>query len=343
MLTVKLKLYATPDQDVVLAATMAEYISLVNDVVDYALGQGQMPKLSTSSVFAKLPTALSNQCLRDARSVYRRCCKTGIHHILRKPEAIWNNQNYRVFADHLEFPVLLDGRCKRIAVKTVIPQETYDLLNSRKLGTLRITRKNGKLIAQIAYEEIPVDIPPGNNVMGVDLGLKCPAVSVTADGKTRFYGNGRQNKTVRRRHNARRKKLGKAKKLKAIRKLHNKEQRWMKDQDHKISRAIVNEAVRCCVGIIKLESLSGIRSTARTSRKNNHSLHSWSFYRLAHYIEYKAKLAGIQVVYVDPAYTSQACPVCGNRHKAKDRLYVCPQCGFTGHRDRVGAVNILAA
>lgn len=79
--------------------------------------------------------------------------------------------------------------------------------------------------------------------MGIDLGVKCPAVAVTSNGKTKFYGNGRQNKQKRRKFAAKRKKLGKAKKLKAIKKSRNKEQRWMTDQDHKISRAIVNDAV----------------------------------------------------------------------------------------------------
>lgn len=49
----------------------------------------------------------------------------------------------------------------------------------------------------------------------------------------------------------------------------------MKDLDHKLSRKIVNEAVDHKVSIIKLERLDNIRSAARKSRKNNHSLHSW--------------------------------------------------------------------
>ncbi|MBQ7895447.1 MAG: transposase, partial [Oscillospiraceae bacterium] len=49
------------------------------------------------------------------------------------------------------------------------------------------------------------------------------------------------------------------------------------------------------------------------------------------------------VVYVDPAYTSQTCPVCGTRHKMKDRRYKCSTCGYLGHRDIVGAMNIIKA
>lgn len=76
-----------------------------------------------------------------------------------------------------------------------------------------------------------------------------------------------------------------------------------------------------------------------TKKLDHNSLHTWSFYRLAQFIEYKAKLAGIQVAYVNPAYTSQKCPVCGDTHHANDRQYTC-DCGFHIHRDLLGAMNI---
>lgn len=116
----------------------------------------------------------------------------------------------------------------------------------------------------------------------------------------------------------------------------------MKDKDHKVSRQIINFAKDNNVSEIHLESLTNIRSAARTSRKNEKNLHTWSFYRLALYIEYKANLEGIKVSYVKPEYTSQICPCCGNKNKARDRKYVC-SCGFTSHRDRVGAINIIKA
>ena len=68
-----------------------------------------------------------------------------------------------------------------------------------------------------------------------------------------------------------------------------------------------------------------------------------SFYRLMKYIEYKAKLEGIKVEYVNPEYTSQRCPGCGTLNKARDRRYICKSCGYTTHRDRLGAINIMEA
>ncbi len=92
--------------------------------------------------------------------------------------------------------------------------------------------------------------------MGIDLGLKVPAVAVTDNEKVRFFGNGRQNKYKKRKFRSERKALGKKKKLNAIRNSKDKEQRWMKDQDHKVSRAIVNFAKENKISVIRLETTS---------------------------------------------------------------------------------------
>ena len=168
-------------------------------------------------------------------------------------------------------------------------------LSCAKLGTMRIIKKQDYIMAQLVYEVEEVEMKTEGNVMGVDLGVKCPAVSHCTDGSVKFYGNGRKNKYMRRRYAYLRKKLQKSKKISAVKRINNKEQRIMKDIDHKISHDIVKTAKEHNVRVIKLERLSNIRSTTRTSRKNNHSLHNWSFYRLMQFIEYKAKRVGIAV------------------------------------------------
>ncbi|RXM74990.1 RNA-guided endonuclease TnpB family protein, partial [Clostridium tetani] len=123
----------------------------------------------------------------------------------------------------------------------------------------------------------------------------------------KFFGNGRQNKYIKRKYRSLRKKLGKAKKINKIKSINDKEQRYMKDQDHKISRGIVNFAIQNNISVIRLEKLTNIRNTAKTNRKNEKNLHTWSFYRLAQYIEYKALLEGIKIEYVNPCNTSKQC------------------------------------
>lgn len=340
-ITAQIKLVPTDEQRALILSTLREYIRCTNEIASQMFSIDDYGNFTSKNTVANLPSALKNQCCRDAKSVFRKY-KKGLVEVLprlKKPCAIWNNQNYTITEDSLSFPVW-NTKSTKITVKALITDEAFKLLTTHKLGTLRITVKNNKIIAQIAYEKREPSIIEGQ-AMGVDLGLKCPAVSYTEDGKVQFFGNGRKNKFIRRKFYTKRKKLGKNKKLNAIKKANNKEQRIMKDMDHKLSREIVNYAKSNGVSLIKLEELNNIYSSTRKSRKNERNLHNWSFYRLAHFIEYKAKLEGIEVVFVNPAYTSQVCPICGTLNKATDRHYKC-SCGFHSHRDIVGAMNICA-
>ncbi|MEM2578512.1 MAG: IS200/IS605 family accessory protein TnpB-related protein [Candidatus Bathyarchaeia archaeon] len=62
-----------------------------------------------------------------------------------------------------------------------------------------------------------------------------------------------------------------------------------------------------------MEDLKGIRRRINYTKSLNRRLHSWNFRRLQFYIEYKAKLERLPVVYVNPKHTSSLCPICGGR------------------------------
>ena len=355
------KVYPTEYQKTFIIETMTEYINTVNSLVSDAVSGHSIAKTTTADINANLPSALANQCIRDAKSVvkkhYKACHKAVLKNrslaksgsnirartpnlpILKKPCCYINNQNFKVKDNAIEFPVMIDGKSKRISVPVKLTERQKSLFSDAKFGTMRIVIKNHILVAQIVYEIAESELKTDGNIMGIDLGIKCPAVSYCSDGNVKFYGNGRRNKYMRRHYAYLRKKLQTSKKMKAVKRINGKEQRIMLDIDHKLSHDIVETAVAHNVKVIKLEQLRNIRSTTRTSRKNNHSLHNWSFYRLAQFIAYKARLAGILVEYVNPAYTSQTCPICGHIHHADDRNYIC-KCGFHIHRDLLGAMNI---
>jgi len=107
-----------------------------------------------------------------------------------------------------------------------------------------------------------------------------------------------------------RKQLQKQGKYKKVKQIKNRESRIVRDLNHKISRKIVDTA-KSINGGIKLEQLKGIRKSNKHSKSFRYSLNSWSFYQLQQMIEYKAKLLGVMISYVDPAYTSQRCSKCG--------------------------------
>lgn len=344
-MTVKLKLEPNKAQLELIKLASQEYINVINTLVDEMVKSQAPTQKTTKDIDALINSAVKNQAIRDAKSVFKKAKKTKYKTVpvLKKPIIVWNNQNYTINHESVKMPFVVNGKSQRIEIKANISDYERHLIESaNKLGTLRITRKGNKYVAQIAIER-NVKEHTSTRIMGVDLGIKIPAVCCTDERKVKFVGNGRNNKYVRRYHNQRRKKLGKAKKLNAIKKSQNKEQRWMNDKDHKTSREIVNFAIQHNVGIIRLEKLANIRKQTSKSRKNNHSLSNWSFYRLAQYIEYKANLIGIKVEYVDPKYTSQLCPKCSGRNKSKDRQYKCSHCGHLDHRDIVGAKNIINA
>lgn len=343
--TLNIRLNPSDEELQLLKSSSLAYIQTINSLVSEMVENQSPTKKTSKDIVAPLNSAVKNQAIRDAKSVFQKARKTkfSIVPVLKKPVVIWNNQNFSVTRAHISMPFIVEGRSRKLSVSAHVQERDIELLaQSVKVGTLRVTRKGTKWMAQIAIE-LPTEKDTSAKAMGVDLGIKVPAVCVTEENEVKFCGNGRMNKYVRRYHNSHRKKLGKLKKLNAIRKSQNKEQRWMKDQDHKISRSIINFAVEHKVGVIRLEQLAKIRQQTRKSRKNNHSLSNWSFYRLAQCIEYKAKLVGIKVEYVNPAYTSQHCPKCGQTHHATDRRYACSDCGYSGHRDLVGAKNIISA
>ena len=72
----------------------------------------------------------------------------------------------------------------------------------------------------------------------------------------------------------------------------------------------------------------------------------WSFAELREFIEYKAKLAGVPVIPVDPRNMSRTCPRYGRIDKG-DRsargLFLRRLCGHFDHADIVGATNIACA
>jgi IS605 OrfB family transposase len=338
--TLQIRLSPTAEQSRLLMAHCQQYISTVNVLAAAFDSDVLTGKVSTKDFRASLPSAVKNQALRDAQSVFKRSFELDCIPVLKKPICQWNNQNWRCENGMLILPVYQDGKTQQVHIACAdVPMEG-------KAGLLRVKKKRGKWIADITFTVENAPPTDGQAIMGIDLGIKVPAVAHIGGKGTRFFGNGRYQRHMRRRFYSRRKQLQKAKKTRAVKKSKGKEARWMKNINHQLSRQIVNHAHEQGVGTIKVESLAGIRKgTTRTSRgasarKNNRMKNTWSFYQLTLFIVYKAERLGIGVEQVDPAYTSQECPACTARNTAQDRTYVCSECGWMGHRDKVGAINI---
>lgn len=189
------------------------------------------------------------------------------------------------------------------------------------------------------FNEKPQIEPKG--YIGVDLNTTghCAVVGNPTNGKT--IKMGKKSDHIHKKYKNMRKNLQKQDKYKKVKRIKNREQRIVKDMNHKISRKIVDTAQQYECGI-RLEQLDGIRKTAKSSRSFRYSLNSWSFNQLQQMIEYKAKLLGIPVERIDPKYTSQLCSKCGSMGNRNGKDFKCPNCSHVDNADVNASFNIAS-
>ncbi|GIV81360.1 MAG: transposase [Anaerolineae bacterium] len=235
-----------------------------------------------------------------------------------------------------------------VSIWTVEGRQTIPFVaGERQLALLPFMQGEADLVYRrgefYLHQVCEVDEPPVEDVdefLGVDLGVV--NIATDSDGTT-YSGNVVNN--VRHRHRRLRSKLqrkGTKSARRRLKKLAGKERRFATDVNHTVSKRIVAAAKDTGRGIA-LEDLRGIRERVTVRRAQRVTLHSWPFYQLRTFVEYKAKLAGVPVIAVDPRNTSRTCPVCGctdKRNRPSQAVFSCIQCGFSGPADYIAAVNI---
>jgi len=92
-----------------------------------------------------------------------------------------------------------------------------------------------------------------------------------------------------------------------------------------------------------MEKLTGIRENFKKGKELNRRFHSLPFRKLQKMVEYKAKLEGIEVRYVNPKNTSKTCHRCGYVTHVEGREYRCPKCGLKYNRDLNASINVARA
>jgi putative transposase len=217
----------------------------------------------------------------------------------------------------------------------------------RRQGQADLIERDGRFFLYMTLD-VP-DVPPGEpeDYLGVDLGI----VNLATDSDGTAY-TGNVVNGLRHRHRRLRAKLQSTRTRSARRLLarrRRKEQRFARDTNHRISKAIVATAGRplgTTARGIALEDLTGIRERVSVRRSQRATLHSWSFGQLRAFVAYKAALAGVPIAFVDPRNTSRTCPACGCIDKANrpsQSSFSCVVCGFAGPADRIAAENIRRA
>ncbi len=192
------------------------------------------------------------------------------------------------------------------------------------------------------YFNLVLDLPDppkseSGKMIGIDLGENVLAAASTG----KLYGGGKV-RHERDKYLAKRRKLqsnGTQSSKQLLKKISGKEARRIKHINHEVSKGIIQEAIQAGAGIIILEDLTHIRSRIKAGKKVRSRIHRWAFKQLQTMIAYKAERQGLQVLYVNPAYSSQICSQC-NALGVRLRHHFKCSCGNQQHSDLNASRNL---
>jgi putative transposase len=275
-------------------------------------------KLSSANVsHIGLPSAISNQILRKYGK--NKKCK----HI--------NPKNIKLVVPSQA--IKIDGKNIRIVpLKLSLVNDSKYLIN--KINQIELDNT----YAYISFEQPSLPIKEMKNFIGIDLNATSHcAVMAAPNGKVIKLG--KQASHIHNKYKILRSNLQKHKLYKKLKQTKNKETNKIKDLNHKISKQIVKFAIHNNCGI-KLEKLTGIRNNKKNKKSFRYTLNSWSYYQLGIMIAYKASLAGIPILHIHPAFTSQNCSKCGELGKRNGKKFSCGNCKHSDHADVNAAFNI---
>lgn len=353
-ITSKIQIYPTNEQVEILNKTMSQVRKALNYISNYifensCLNQSKINKETYYYLRETygLKSQMAQSVMKTAIAKYKANKSNGhdfnlVNFKNLEYDLVWN-RDYSITKDVFSVNSL-NGRLK-IPFEIKGMENFFD--NSYKFGTAKLVYKFNKYFLHIPmtkeYQQTtPLKI---NKIVGIDLGINFLATTYDSEGKTIFY-NGRNIKSKRGNYKSLRKQLQKCGTKSAKRKIKSigsRENRWMSDVNHSITKALVDKYGENTLFI--LEDLAGIRNaTEKVNINNKYVSVSWAFYQFRQLLEYKAKMNKSMVVAVDPKYTSQQCPKCGHIEKAnrdkRNHIFKCKNCSYQSNDDRIGAMNL---
>lgn len=237
---------------------------------------------------------------------------------------------------------IIDGKLHLSKIGDIPIKQHRLIIGTIKTCTVRRT-STGKWFACFScILPEPEKVTALEPAVGIDMGLE--SFATLSDGSKienpRFFKTDQKALAKSQRKLSKQEKgtLERAKARKVVAHIHERIANRRNDFCHQQSRKIVNQ-----FNTIAFEDLSINDMLKDGYRVMNRNIADVAWGQFLDFLTYKAEEAGKQAVKVNPAYTSQTCSQCGNRHKLElsDRTYRCPNCGLEMDRDLNAALNIL--
>lgn len=353
-ITAKLQIFPTPEQQDILRSTMSAYSNACNFVSGHVFETRSLRQRVLNDVLYRdlrehfgLGAQMAQSVIKTVIASYRTILENQgkwIRADFRSPQCdlVWN-RDYSLNEDRFSVNTL-NGRIK-VPFSSKAMEKYFD--GSWKFGTAKLVNKFGKWFLHIPVSKDIAELRDQDvcNIVGVDLGMNFLAATYDSSGRSDFY-SGRSVKHRRAKYKQVRKQIQSrqtASSRRRLKKIGSRENRWMQDVNHQVSKALVSGASAGTLFV--LEDLTGIRAaTEEVAREHRYESVNWAYFDLRKKIEYKAQLNGSKTVAVSPKYTSQTCPKCGHTHKLnrdkKNHIFTCRNCGYCSNDDRVGAMNL---
>ena len=354
-LTAKVRISVTPEESILLDETMSTFTDACNLISDFVFQTRDLKQFSINKALYYtirekfgLKSQMSQSAIKTVIARYKTILETQKRWIkpsFKKPQydLVWN-RDYSL-AQNVFSVNTLKGRVKLPFFKGGMGK--YFDRSVYKFGTAKLVKKCGKyyLHIPVTFEVEESRLSDVCNVVGIDRGINFVVATYDSKHKSGFV-SGKAIKQRRAHYSKLRQQLQKRRTPSARRRIKaigQRENRWMQDINHQVSKALVERNPKHTLFV--LEDLSNVRkATERVRIKDRYVFSSWSFYDLELKLMYKAKLNQSTVIKVDPRYTSQTCPVCGhvekNNRNKRTHLFACKNCGYQSNDDRIGAMNL---
>lgn len=340
-LTVQIKLSPNASQK----EALLEYLRAFNAAANHAAQVG-----FTSHVYSQ--PSIHAACYRELRDRFGISSQTAVRAIGKAVEcfarshdvcpafrslgaATYDQRTFGLKGGALVSLLTLTGR---ILVPYAVGDHHRNILQTLK-GQADLVYRNGQFFLHCTAEVAEPCTEKVNAFLGVDLGICQLATDATGESFS-----GEEVEKHRRRHARTRRSFCRKNTKSArrhLKRVAGKQRRYQQHTNHTISKRLVAKAKALGTGIA-IEDLKGIRARCEqtVSRRQRKRLSNWSFAHLRHCLTYKARLAGVPLVTVNPRNTSRTCFLCG--HCSKDNRksqhqFLCVSCGHKTHADQNAA------
>ncbi len=359
VLTIVVKLQPTPEQVAKLEATLQAFALACNYVNEHT-----DPKLTNKIAIQSLTyQTIKSEFNLVANMAVRACARVAANRKVAKqkgkpvkrfaPTSMDCDKDLFRFREH-DWTVSLATIHGRERVDLKVGNYQRGKLKGRNPTSAQLCKhRDGQFYLHIQVKDDAPDAQDTDNVIGIDLGRR--DIAVTSEGEK---WDGKHIQSVRDKFSKVRTSLQKKapkgtrttrrRCREVLRRLSGRERRYQQWLNHNISKLVVRRAVELSASIA-IEDLTGIRERNNKQPRNKterRRSNSWAFYQLRMFIEYKALGAGVRVIPISPAYTSQTCHRCLHIHPVKGKSYrsgktfKCGDCGWHGDADFNGANNI---